>query len=429
MSHRIKFPKNASNLFQGTFALVILCLVFNFAANAQERRGGPGPVTSVLSAEQIARQTLPSVVLIVCEDGKGDSSLASGFFVTPNVVVTNYHVIKGMVQGHVRSAASRNKNENWLITAILNFDEESDLALIRVPGASKSNLPVLSLTSNERESVGETIYALGNPEGLVGTISPGIISALRTLDNQPLIQVTAPISHGSSGGPIVNSAGEVVGVAQGSLSEGQNLNFAVPALLVSTLMAKTNMQITTSETEAWKKTEGNNWAWLVSAEPAIRKTSRVQRSSVIGALRQGESSETASLRKLAGVRLVIEDLDKDTKTIISERQLQTDIELRLRRNGIRVLSEEEWLKSPGNPYLYLNLDVVRSETTGVYSYSYRLELNQTVLLERDPQFSMLAITWLKSNGGYAGSTVAASAIRGAIGDTVDRFCNDFLAAN
>jgi len=249
------------------------------------------------------------------------------------------------------------------------------------------------------------------------------------LNSQPLLQITAPISEGSSGGPIVNSVGQVVGVAQGSLSEGQNLNFAVPASLISTLIAKTNMQITTSEVQAWKNTEGNNWAVLVSANPSIQKTSIVQRPSLIGALRQGESPETASLRKLVGVRLIIENLDQDTKTILSERQIQTDIELRLRRNGIRLLSEEEWLKSPGSPYLYLNLDVLLNQSTGVFSYSYRLELNQTVLLERDPQFRMLATTWLKTNMGYAGSTVAASAIRQAIADTVDRFCNDFLAAN
>jgi hypothetical protein len=429
MSHKTMFQKRLLILFQGLLASVILCLIFDFAANAQERRVRPGPITGALSAQQIAQQTLPSVVLIVCDDGEGDTSLASGFFVSPNVVVTNYHVIKDMVRGKVSSAVSHNKNENWLITAVLNFDEESDLALIRVPEAAKFNLPVLSLAANESVSIGQTIYALGNPEGLVGTISPGIISGLRTLNNQPLLQVTAPISHGSSGGPIVNSVGEVVGVAQGSLSEGQNLNFAVPASLIATLIAKTNMRITTSESQAWENTEGNNWAWLVSAELSIRKASKVQRPSVIGALRQGESTETASLRKLVGVRLVIEELDQETKTILSERQIQTDIELRLRRNGIRVLSEEEWLKSPGSPYLYLNTDVVRSETTGVYSYSYRLELNQTVLLDRDPQFRMLAITWLKTNMGYAGSRVAASAIREAIGDTVDRFCNDFLAAN
>jgi hypothetical protein len=428
MSRRIKCQKRLLILFQGLSAPVILCLIFNFAANAQERRSRPGP-TSELSAQQIALQSLPSVVLIVCDDGEGDTSLASGFFVASNVVVTNYHVIKGMVRGNVRSAVSHNKNEKWLITAILNFDEQSDLALIRVPEASKSNVPVLTLASNESVSIGQTIYALGNPEGLVGTISLGIISGLRTLNSQQLLQITAPISHGSSGGPIVNSVGEVVGVAQGSLSEGQNLNFAVPASLISTLIAKTNMQITTSEVQAWKNTEGNNWALLVSANPSIQKTSIAQRPSIIGALREGESRETASLRKLAGVRLVIENLDQDTKTILSERQIQTDIELRLRRNGIRLLSEEEWLKSPGSPYLYLNLDVLLNERTGVFSYSYRLELNQTVLLERDSQFRMLSTTWQKTNMGYAGSTVAASAIREAIGDTVDRFCNDFLAAN
>jgi tetratricopeptide (TPR) repeat protein len=83
---------------------------------------------------------------------------------------------------------------------------------------------------------GETIFAIGNPEGLEKTISTGIVGALREYDGRKLIQITAPISHGSSGGPVLNAVGEVVGVTVAMLEGGQNLNFAVPTEILRELM-------------------------------------------------------------------------------------------------------------------------------------------------------------------------------------------------
>ncbi len=87
--------------------------------------------------------------------------------------------------------------------------------------------------------VGQEIFALGNPRGLEGTISPGIISGMnfREVDGENLIQITAPISGGSSGGPVVNQKGEVIGVASASFRERQNLNFAVPSSYLAILLA------------------------------------------------------------------------------------------------------------------------------------------------------------------------------------------------
>jgi tetratricopeptide (TPR) repeat protein len=82
------------------------------------------------------------------------------------------------------------------------------------------------------------VFAIGNPEGLERTISQGIVSGVRKSDNRDLLQITTPISHGSSGGPILNSKGEVVGVAVGMLEDGQNLNFAVPVKFVAQLLAQ-----------------------------------------------------------------------------------------------------------------------------------------------------------------------------------------------
>jgi tetratricopeptide (TPR) repeat protein len=88
-------------------------------------------------------------------------------------------------------------------------------------------------------SPGETVFAIGNPEGLEKSISAGIVAANREIDGRSLIQITAPISHGSSGGPVLNSAGEVIGVSVGMLQEGQNLNFAIPIAKVKALLLST----------------------------------------------------------------------------------------------------------------------------------------------------------------------------------------------
>jgi hypothetical protein len=81
------------------------------------------------------------------------------------------------------------------------------------------------------------VYAIGNPKGLTGTISEGIVSGIRDLSSKSLIQITAPISPGSSGGPIINNSGQVIGVAVGTLTSGQNLNFAIPSSILESLIS------------------------------------------------------------------------------------------------------------------------------------------------------------------------------------------------
>jgi hypothetical protein len=116
---------------------------------------------------------------------------------------------------------------------ILRKDEKNDLAVLSVDVDLTSKPLALS---SESVSPGEQIFAIGNPEGLEKTISQGIISGLRKRGDRDLLQVTSPISHGSSGGPILNAKGEVVGVAVGMLEDGQNLNFAVPVSYVRSIL-------------------------------------------------------------------------------------------------------------------------------------------------------------------------------------------------
>jgi S1-C subfamily serine protease len=223
-----------------TVIVVISCFAEEPVLGQKTRRAARASASSTgdLSAIEIARRTLPSVVLLECDNGK-EASQGSGFFVGPGLIITGFHVINGMERGTARIAFKGRRSSTFRIDTVLAVDKESDLVLLGIAEAKKAGIPSLTLNSHGTIKVGETVYALGNPEGLTGTMSHGIISAgLRTFKSYALLQITAPVSHGSSGGPVVNSRGEVIGVVTTSLSEGQNLNFAVPASLVERLLNK-----------------------------------------------------------------------------------------------------------------------------------------------------------------------------------------------
>lgn len=166
------------------------------------------------------------------------------------------------------------------------------------------------------------------------------------------------------------------------------------------------------------------WAWTV---PDVMTTSIKAMPSIIGPVRSGETQAIASLRKLTGVYVLIEDLDPVAKEIISEQQIRTGTELRLRQSGIRVLSQAESFIAPGSPMLYVNLSALKDDS--LYTYRYRVELYQDVLLERDTNFRISALTWDAGSFGYAGSAIVRSFVSRKIFEAIGEFCNDFLKAN
>jgi serine protease Do len=248
-------------------AAIVIC-GFDVSAVAQQNRNRKAVSRSgQLSATDIARRVLPAVSFILCDDGR-TSSQGSGFFVGPGLVITNFHVIKGMRRGTLRTVGGRKLT--FHISHVLQIDERTDLALVGIYDAFNVPIPSLQLDARANVSVGETIYAFGNPEGLTGTMSPGIVSAgLRNTRDGTLLQISAPISSGSSGGPVVDSRGQVVGVALGSLKEGQNLNFAIHA---STVRAFLNRWYKDNDPKIsiWvglvnapgHKLIDNEWVWL-----------------------------------------------------------------------------------------------------------------------------------------------------------------------
>ncbi len=269
--------------------ILLLGLLFNLVQQAESQQKkrqtknsqSKTVQTKNLTAEQIAKKYLPSVVLIVCDDGKGNYSQGSGFFIRQGMILTNYHVIEDMVRGKVKTVSGDNKVNEWWIKKILYTDSKNDLALLSVipeleikkiqgikddSGNQKEkklpekkikiskitdleydsvnikpdwDIPALKLSESDEIKIGEAIFVLSNPKGLTGTISQGIVSSgIRKIKDIELLQIDAPISAGSSGGAVLNARGEVVGIATGSLSGGQNLNFAVPSPQIKSFLKR-----------------------------------------------------------------------------------------------------------------------------------------------------------------------------------------------
>jgi len=189
------------------------------------------PISNAQTARQLAQSTFSSVVLLVMQDANGQPfSIGSGFFVTDGIIVTNLHVVRGTSSGQVKLVG---QSRTYAIRGVVGINANADIVLLEVPGA---NALSLELSQGTDLAVGDVVYAVGNPEGLEGTFSQGIVSGIRGTGPDKLLQITAPISPGSRGGPIINSRGEVVGVAVATFKEGQNLNFAVPASFVVPLL-------------------------------------------------------------------------------------------------------------------------------------------------------------------------------------------------
>jgi S1-C subfamily serine protease len=187
---------------------------------------------TTLPSREIARRVLPSVVLVVMEDSAGKPiSFGSGFFVKPNLVATSNHVVKGGHLGYIKLVGQTTTHR---IVSVVARSAEKDLALLSVGDANAS---ALALEASNQPQVGDEVYVAGNPEGLEGTFSQGIVSSIRRAGPGSLIQITAPISPGSSGGPVLNSNGKVIGIAVASFKGGQNLNFAIPAPYLAQLIS------------------------------------------------------------------------------------------------------------------------------------------------------------------------------------------------
>ena len=197
-----------------------------------------GTVSSAwgVTARQVGEKAFPSVVFLVLEDANGQPvSMGSGFFVREGVVVTNLHVIEGASGGFAKIFGEKGK---YKISGAVGIDTDTELVLLSIEGAKA---PYLKLGDSGQVEVGDEISAIGNPLGLEGTFSAGIVSGVRIVGENTILQVTAPISPGCNGGPMLDTQGEVIGVSLAIFQRGRSLNFAVPSYYLKSLLSKTTV--------------------------------------------------------------------------------------------------------------------------------------------------------------------------------------------
>lgn len=173
---------------------------------------------------KLIKRVQPSVVQIVTYDQEGKPlSQGSGFFIsTDGAVITNKHVMEGY-----KSATIKTYNgQIFDVTKIIKEDPDN-ADIIEIGTSAPNDLSRELLLSSSLPELGESIVVIGSPLGLEQTVSDGIVSGLRIYEGVPIIQMTAPISPGSSGGPVFNMRGTLIGIATFQSTEGQNLNFAI----------------------------------------------------------------------------------------------------------------------------------------------------------------------------------------------------------
>lgn len=195
------------------FSLALISSCVNSPLNKSSEVG--------LTAEEI--YTLVSSSVVEISGISVDSSITgSGFFCDEKgTVITNYHVIKNCKSASITLSTGATYN----VTSVLGFDKNFDIAILSTECKKSSPLKFRLSEIN----TGETVYVIGSSLGLSGSLSNGIVSsANRNINGNEYIQTTAPMSHGNSGGPLIDKKGDVIGIVSASFSEGQNLNLAIP---------------------------------------------------------------------------------------------------------------------------------------------------------------------------------------------------------
>lgn len=199
---------------------IIFIVIFTFVMICLSLKDDIMNYFNEMSSEEIYELASPVTVEIQVTTDDGTSTGTGFFDDSDGTIITNYHVIEGGYEGIVKIK----NGGKFDIESILGFDEELDIAIIKIEYQSEY---VLNKRTTEL-TTGEKVYTIGSSEGLTDSFSSGIISAVnRDIAGKSFIQTTAPISHGNSGGPLIDRFGNVIGITSAGIEEGQNLNLAI----------------------------------------------------------------------------------------------------------------------------------------------------------------------------------------------------------
>jgi hypothetical protein len=229
-----------------------------------------------LTPQEIVKRSSLAIVRVEAQGPDGEQ-FGTGFIVDKSgIVATNFHVIAGTSDIKIKL----NDGSHYPVLNVLNVDPMRDLVIVKFK--PDRDMPTLRLGDSSKVATGEKIVAIGNPLGVFeNTVSEGLISSIREVcstkdvsENNPscpgeltLLQISAPISQGSSGGPLFNTVGEVVGVTTAIIAQGQLINFAMPANYLKPLLQKQEPIALEDFAKATKKNGGGSGGGKLDRAP------------------------------------------------------------------------------------------------------------------------------------------------------------------
>lgn len=344
-----------------------------------------------LDLASLARKSGPSVVLLVTTDSAGNEiSKGTGFLVSSDgQLVTSRHVI-----GNADAIVARMENGGlFVVEGTLADDSTNDLVLLKLSGRE---LPFLQLSRESGHTVGTRVAVIGSPLGLQGTLSEGIISALRKLSGgRTMLQITAPISPGSSGSPVLNSQGEVVGVAASQVLGGQSLNLAVPSTYVSKLLATVTDG---SKPRALKASTSRRSPSMAFLDPSILKGLEAVSVKVVGS---GIGTSVAS-------------------------QIERELQTKLPAAGLRV-------EDHAIPHFRISVGSKDIDPTGVVRGKVGSVIGMlldAVESKRVPNFETMALVWSTTEIIFHGPPeTVPTQVREYCDQLIDEFTSEFIKQN
>ncbi|MEQ8387896.1 MAG: glycine betaine ABC transporter substrate-binding protein [Alphaproteobacteria bacterium] len=190
-------------------ALVLVCLVTEASAEP-------------LDPKEVFARIQPALAAVTVATVRGKAGRATGFFISPTVVVTNYHVVK---DARLVTVTRLGSGRSSPVVDILAADWAGDIAILKI---RESPGPHLEVRRRPIPAVGQRVYVIGNPKGLTGSLSDGLVSGIRSEGGRKVIQISAPIAGGSSGSPLVDDTGALIGLVYARETGEQQIGFATP---------------------------------------------------------------------------------------------------------------------------------------------------------------------------------------------------------
>ncbi|MDX2079228.1 MAG: trypsin-like peptidase domain-containing protein [Terrimicrobiaceae bacterium] len=306
-------------------------------------------------------RALPHVFLIESFDARGKKiSTGTGFF------VFGPHGVAALTNAHVVGRASRvecklSDGRRIVCDGVLAFSGKLDLAALAFPSYPEKALSIETVPA----TVGESVAVLGNPLGLGDTLTSGIISALREGDGRlpPLIQITAPISPGSSGSPVINGDGKVIGIATSTRIGGQSLNFAVCSQIIWEFLSPEPAFL--------------SFETLIKAKDKALKE-RIDDAHV--------SSSGDSLKKLRMFSKILEEEPTSVEAAFGQIQAYDSLNLHAQA---RASAEALFLRNPDHPHAWVALAMCDQ-----HEKNYRLAERRLKTAIKLDQYNSAAWTWL-----------------------------------